>query len=82
MLHDLACSYLLWSVAEREGAIPPAEREARTQRAIKVLRRAIMNGHASLPQIRGDPVLEPLRSRSDFQELLMDLEFPTEPFRR
>jgi tetratricopeptide (TPR) repeat protein/tRNA A-37 threonylcarbamoyl transferase component Bud32 len=82
LLHDLACSHLLWSVAEREGAIAPAEREARTQRAIAVVRRAIMTGHATLLQIRGDPVLDPLRSRSDFQEMLMDLEFPGEPFRR
>jgi tetratricopeptide (TPR) repeat protein/tRNA A-37 threonylcarbamoyl transferase component Bud32 len=82
LLHDLACSYLLWSVAEREGAIAQGEREARTQRAIMVLRRTFMTGHANLPQIRGDPILDPLRSRSDFQELLMDLEFPREPFRR
>jgi serine/threonine protein kinase len=82
LLHDLACSYLLWSVAEREGAIAPGEREARTQRAIAVLRRAILAGNADLRQIRGDPVLDPLRPRRDFQELLMDLEFPDDPFWR
>jgi tetratricopeptide (TPR) repeat protein/tRNA A-37 threonylcarbamoyl transferase component Bud32 len=82
LLHDLACSYLLWSVAEREGAIAEGEREARTQRAIAVLRRAILAGHADLRQVRGDPVLDPLRPRRDFQELLMDLEFPVDPFVR
>jgi tetratricopeptide (TPR) repeat protein/tRNA A-37 threonylcarbamoyl transferase component Bud32 len=82
LLHDLACSYLLWSVAEREGAVEPGEREARTQRAIAVLQRAILAGHANRRQIRADPVLDPLRSRSDFQQLLMDLDFPGDPFRR
>jgi tetratricopeptide (TPR) repeat protein len=81
LLHDLACSYLLWSPAEREGAITPSEREARTLRAIAVLRKAILAGHADLRQIRGDPVLDPLRPRRDFRELLMDLEFPDDPFR-
>jgi serine/threonine-protein kinase len=81
LLHDLACSHLLWSVAEREGAVAPDEREARTQRAITVLRRALMTGHPDLAQIRSDPILDPLRSRSDFQELLMDLEFPGQAFR-
>jgi tetratricopeptide (TPR) repeat protein/tRNA A-37 threonylcarbamoyl transferase component Bud32 len=80
LLHDLACSYLLWSAAEREGAIGPGERETRTKRAIAVLRRAVLAGHADLSQVRRDPVLDPLRSRGDFQELLLDLEFPRNPF--
>src|SRR5262249_58323407 len=68
LLHDLACSYLLWSSAGREGAIAPAEREVRTQRAMAALRRAVMAGHVGLDQIRRDPVLDPLRPRRDFQE--------------
>ena len=60
LLHDLACSHILWSAAGREGAIAPAEREARTLRAIAVLRRAIMAGHV---RPRSDP------SRSHFQPI-------------
>jgi hypothetical protein len=81
LLHDLACSHILWSAAGREGAIGPAEREARTRRALAVLRRAVLTGHADLVQIRRDPVLDPLRGRPDFQELILDLSFPADPFR-
>jgi hypothetical protein len=82
MLHDLACSHILWSAAGREGTHGPAEREARSRRAIAVLRRAVMAGHANLVQIRRDPVLDPLRRRRDFQEMILDLSFPADPFRR
>jgi tetratricopeptide (TPR) repeat protein/tRNA A-37 threonylcarbamoyl transferase component Bud32 len=81
LLHDLACSHVLWSAAGREGAIGSAEREARTRRAIAVLRRAVMAGHADLMQIRRDPVLDPLRRRRDFEEMILDLSFPADPFR-
>ncbi len=80
LLHDLACSYVLWSAAGREGAIEPAEREARTQRAIAALRQAVAAGHGDLVQIRQDPVLDPLRARRDFREMIMDLSFPAHPF--
>ncbi len=82
VLHDMACSYVLWSVAGREGAIEPAEREARTQRAIAALRRVIAARHGNLIQVRCDPVLDPLRARRDFREMIMDLSFPSDPFRR
>jgi tetratricopeptide (TPR) repeat protein len=80
LLHDLACSHILWSAAGREGTIGPAEREARTRRAIAVLRRAIMAGHVDLMQVRRDPVLDPLRRRRDFVEMILDLSFPADPF--
>jgi tetratricopeptide (TPR) repeat protein/tRNA A-37 threonylcarbamoyl transferase component Bud32 len=81
LLHDLACSHVLWSAAGREGAIGTAEREARTRRAIAVLRRAVVAGHADLMQVRRDPVLDPLRGRRDFDEMILDLSFPADPFR-
>jgi hypothetical protein len=82
MLQDLACSYILWSVAGREGAIEPAAREARTQRSLAELRRLISAGQSDIMQIRRDPVLDPLRGRRDFHEMVMDLSFPADPFRR
>jgi hypothetical protein len=82
LLHDLACSHVLWSAAGREGTIGPAEREARTQRAIAVLRRALLAGRADLAQVRRDFVLNPLRPRRDFQEMLLDVSFPADAFQR
>jgi tetratricopeptide (TPR) repeat protein/tRNA A-37 threonylcarbamoyl transferase component Bud32 len=80
LLHDLACSHILWSAAGREGAIAPAEREARTRRAFEALRRTVAAGHVDLDQVRRDPVLDPLRPRPDFQVIIMDLSFPADPW--
>jgi hypothetical protein len=80
LLHDLACSHILWSAAGREGAIGPTEREQRTQRAIAVLRQAVAAGRGDLDQVRRDPLLDPLRPRRDFQEMLLDLSFPVDAF--
>jgi hypothetical protein len=40
-----------------------------------------MAGHADLMQVRRDPVLDPLRGRRDFEEMILDLSFPADPFR-
>jgi tetratricopeptide (TPR) repeat protein len=77
---DIACAYALWSVAGQDGAIEPAEREARARRAVAALRRAAAAGYYDLEKLRRDPALAPLRPRRDFQELLMDLSFPVDPF--
>jgi hypothetical protein len=70
-------------VAGQDGAIEPAEREARARRAVAALRRAAAAGYYDdLEKLRRDPALAPLRPRGDFQELLMDLSFPADPFQR
>jgi tetratricopeptide (TPR) repeat protein len=82
VLYDIACAHGLWSVAGQDGAIASAEREPRARRAIAALRRAVTEGHGDLDQIRRDPVMDPLRPRADFQELILDLSFPADPFQR
>jgi serine/threonine-protein kinase len=81
LFYDMACAYSLWSVAGQDGAIAPDERERRSRRAIVALRRAASDGHFNLDQILRDPILNPLRPRRDFQELMLDLAFPADPFR-
>jgi hypothetical protein len=44
------------------------------------LRRAIAAGFGLLDGLLTDPDLDPLRSRPDFQLLLMDLAMPRKPF--
>jgi eukaryotic-like serine/threonine-protein kinase len=44
------------------------------------LRRAVARGYRSPHALRTDPSLDPLRSRPDFELLLLDLEFPDDPF--
>jgi eukaryotic-like serine/threonine-protein kinase len=45
-----------------------------------LLRRAISGGHRNPVEFRQDPALDPLRSRPDFQSLMLDLAFPANPF--
>ena len=40
------------------------------------------HGHADPQTFRTEEALDPLRSRSDFQHLMLDLAFPAEPFDR
>ncbi len=81
LFFDIACAYGLWSVAGLDGAIDPAEREARAGRAVAALRRAAEGGRLAADEIRRDPVLDPLRPRRDFRDLEADLAFPASPFR-
>ena len=46
------------------------------------LRKAVDGGFRPLAQMLAEPVFNPLRSRPDFQLLLMDLAFPKDPFVR
>ena len=43
------------------------------------LRRAVAAGYRSVDWIGATPDLDPLRSRPDFQLLMMDLAFPGRP---
>jgi hypothetical protein len=68
-----------------QPAAPRADRLTRPEcleRAIAALRRAVAEGFTQVEVIRNDPDLAPLRSREDFQALLMDLPFPADPFTR
>ena len=77
---DMACAYGLWSVAGLDGAIAASEREPRARRAIAALRRAALSRPGGVDRLRRDPVLDPLRSRADFREMILDLSFPADPF--
>jgi serine/threonine-protein kinase len=85
ILYNLACAYSLWSAAASGGAAPApadAEREACAARGMAALRRAVAAGFDNVTHMGRDPDLDPLRSRLDFQALMMDLAFPADPFQR
>jgi hypothetical protein len=46
------------------------------------LRRAVAAGYRNYAHMRKDPDLDPLRRRADFQQLMLDLAFPADPFTR
>lgn len=54
----------------------------KADRAMTELLRAASGGFRDLRQYVTDPDLKPLSDRKDFQELLLDLGFPNDPFRR
>jgi serine/threonine-protein kinase len=59
---------------------PEPDRAGYAARAVEELRRAAAARYSSPARFRTDPNLDPLRSRADFRELLMDVDFPAEPF--
>jgi len=83
-LYNLACSHtLLAGLATEAGSgMTVAEGRAEADRAMESLRQAVAAGYRKLNLMRSDPDLDPLRSRPDFQFLMMDLAFPADPFAR
>ena len=81
LFYDLACVYSLCSMETPRGHFTLAERTAYSDRAIAALRRAIAAGYYADGEIQREPALDPLRQRSDFQELILDLSFPAIRFR-
>ena len=45
-----------------------------------VLQKAVALGYHLAAAVRSERALDPLRDRSDFHQLLMDLDMPAEPF--
>jgi tetratricopeptide (TPR) repeat protein/tRNA A-37 threonylcarbamoyl transferase component Bud32 len=82
IFYDLACAYSACITATVARASTPQERESHTRNAVAALRRAAAEGYNDLGQLRQDPVLDPLRPRRDFQELILDMSFPSDPFGR
>jgi serine/threonine-protein kinase len=80
----LACGHALLAglAAEPGSGMTAPEGRVEADLAMEWLRRAIAGGYRNIPIMRIDPDLDPLRSRPDFQLLMMDLEFPDDPFAR
>jgi serine/threonine-protein kinase len=80
-LYNLACVLAMASTIADPAEGPAAERRRRdADRAVATIRRVIEMGFADSDTLRNDPQLGLLRSRPDFQLLLMDLAFPADPF--
>jgi tetratricopeptide (TPR) repeat protein len=80
--YNLACRHAaLAGVAGLPGSrVTDAEGRAAADHAMAELRRAASTGFRVLSLMALDHDLDPLRSRSDFQMLLLDLSFPGDPF--
>ncbi len=74
--YNLACALGLLSVQ----AGSPADRAALNDRAMNTLHVAVRTGFRDHKLMSSDPDLAPLRHRSQYQLLLLDLDFPANPF--
>jgi eukaryotic-like serine/threonine-protein kinase len=81
-LYNLACTHaaLAGIAAEPGSEMTADERRAEAEQAMQWLRRAVAAGYRNVGFMRSDNSLNPLRSRPDFQVLMMDLAMPVEPF--
>jgi serine/threonine-protein kinase len=82
--YNLACTNaVLADIAiEPVSGMTAAEGRAAAERAMEWLHRAVARGYRNVALMRRDHDLDPLRSRPDFQLLMMDLAFPDDPFAR
>jgi tetratricopeptide (TPR) repeat protein len=82
--YNVACGHaLLAGIAPKpHSGLTAAEGQAESERAMQSLRRAVAAGYRNMSVLRGDHDIDALRSRDDFKLLMMDLEFPDEPFAR
>jgi tetratricopeptide (TPR) repeat protein len=73
----------LAGLAGRDGSgVSAAEATSEADTAMALLHRAISMGHRNSDAYRIEDALDPLRNRSDFELLIMDLAFPAEAFAR
>lgn len=71
----------LSALAGREGSgVPADEATPQADRAMAALQRAVAMGYRDSAEFRREPALDPLRGRDDFRLLMMDVDFPTDPF--
>jgi serine/threonine-protein kinase len=76
-LVSLASGYAMMS-----AAVGADEHLAYADRAMATLRRAAAAGSIGADDLQSVPEFVPLRSRADFQLLMMDLAMPSDPFSR
>jgi hypothetical protein len=75
------CHASLASVAGLPGSgVPATERPPEAGRAMELLRQAVAKGFRQRDWLRSEAALDSLRSRTDFQMLLLDLAMPDGPF--
>jgi tetratricopeptide (TPR) repeat protein len=81
---ETACSHAMLGVlAGRAGSgVSAAEGEEEGGKSIERLRRAVAMGYRNRIELRLESALESLRSRNEFQLLMMDVAMPADPFAR
>ncbi len=63
-----------------ESGVSMSEAEIEAHRAVECLRKPMAAGYRTRAELLADPEFRTLRGRSDFEGLLLDLQFPPRPF--
>jgi serine/threonine protein kinase len=79
-LFELACTYSFMSRESIGDALSLSDRESYRNRAVLELRQAVAAGYNNLARLRRDPALDPLRGRTELENLVLDASFPVDPF--
>jgi hypothetical protein len=78
-MFQAGCHAMRSSVAGMSGSgVSAAVGASEAEEAMVILRQIVAEGYHA-PQLGNESCLEPLRSRLDFQLLMMDVAFPAEP---
>jgi hypothetical protein len=81
-MFEAGCHAMLSSVAGVSGSgVPASEGPFEAQKAMAILVATVANGYRAR-ELKNDSCLDPLRNRSDFQLLMLDVAFPAQPFAR
>jgi hypothetical protein len=65
-----------------QSGLSATEVADKADKAMAILRRAVAVGYHNPGAFRNESALDALRNRPDFQLLMMDLAFPSEPYAR
>jgi hypothetical protein len=82
--YNIACAQSLLSglAAQSGSGLTAVESRAEADHAMQSLRLAAAAGWRDSSWAAADPDLAPIRSRADFQSLILDIGFPADPFER
>jgi hypothetical protein len=72
-LYNFACVYSLASAKDK------AKQDEYAQRAVALLRQAVLAGYKNVAHLKQDSDLDPLRLRDDFKMVLAEIEKGKEP---
>ena len=81
--YNTACFYVLFAdLIDSKPNAPAASpsKEECHDKAVASLQRAVREGYQRIDRIKTDPNFEPLHAHPGFQNLILDLEFPKDPF--
>jgi hypothetical protein len=86
LIYQVASTYAL--NAEVSGKLPPkpggrpleARRRRFTERALSMLREAADAGFKEVGRLRDDRAFDSMRALPEFQDVLLDVQFPVDPF--